>query len=278
VTAGDGPAPDLPDPVVPATEYTANYFLQRCGGHDEWASSNGTEMAGMYGGALQKLRLQPGEIVVDVGTGRGELLALAVKMGAARAVGVEYSPDAVALARRTIVVHDVGDRAEVLLADARAIPLEDATADAVTMLDVVEHLAPHELDRSLREAYRLLRPGGRILIHTFPTRTIFNVYKAQRRLVPGRAKRWPADPRDPLEILMHINEQTPRRLRRSLTAVGFRARTELGQWVWTDYVPECSPRARRMYGYLARFPATRRFGVANLWGEGIKPDRRQSGS
>jgi hypothetical protein len=97
------------------------------------------------------------------------------------------------------------------------------------------------------------------------------VYKVQRRLVPGRSSRWPADPRHPLEILMHINEQTAPRLRRSLAAAGFDARASLGEWVFTDYVPETDAKARRLYVRLARFKPTRRFGVANLWGEGTKP-------
>ena len=29
-------------------EYTAHYFLHRCAGHEEWSSSNGAEMAGVY--------------------------------------------------------------------------------------------------------------------------------------------------------------------------------------------------------------------------------------
>jgi cyclopropane fatty-acyl-phospholipid synthase-like methyltransferase len=38
------------------------------------------------------------------------------------------------------------------------------------MLDVVEHLTPTELDRTLAQARRILAPGGRLYIHTFPNR------------------------------------------------------------------------------------------------------------
>jgi hypothetical protein len=60
-------------------------------------------------------------------------------------------------------------------------------------------------------------------------------------------------------------------LKRSLEHAGFRATASLGEWVWPGYVPESEPRARRLYGRLAKFKPTRRFGIANLFGEGVKP-------
>jgi ubiquinone/menaquinone biosynthesis C-methylase UbiE len=236
-------------------------------------ASAGAGVAGIYPGSLQRVGLRSGEVLVDIGTGRGELLAVAVEAGAARAIGVEYSAAAVELARRTIDAHGVADRAEVLLADARSIPLDDGLADVVTLLDVVEHLAPAELAGSLAEAHRLLRPGGRLLIHTFPTSTIRKVYRLQRLAVPGRRRRWPVDPRHPLEVSMHVNEQTARRLGRAVRAAGFEATPELGEWVWTDYVPASDERAKRLYHRLAKLPLTRRFGVSNLWCLGTKPSR-----
>jgi SAM-dependent methyltransferase len=260
----------LPDPAVSAQAYDTHYYLNWNAGSHEWSASDGEQVNPMYLGSLLKAEFQPGEVVVDIGTGRGELVAVAVEQGAARAVGVEYSPDAVELARKTLKVHGVEDRGEVLLADARAIPLEDGMADLVTMLDVVEHLTPAELHRSLREAHRLLRPGGRVLIHTLPTRTVRRVYNIQRAMVPGRKQRWPADPRHPLEITMHVNEQTVRSLRAALRAGGFKADVRLGEWIHDAYVPDSDPRARRLYHHFARFPATRALGIADLWGVGTK--------
>ena len=249
--------------------YDEGYFRSCCGGHEEWGSSDGAVAGPMYEGSLRRARLRRGEVVVDIGTGRGELLAVAVEMGASRAIGVEYAAAAVELAEKTLAAHGVTDRAEVLLADARSIPLDDGTADLVTMLDVVEHLAPDELARSLREAYRLLRPGGRILIHTFPTRTLYRVYAVQRALVPGRRRRWPADPRHPLEKVMHVNEQTVGSLRRAIAAAGFASPRALpGEWIYTDHVPDA--RARRVYHRLGRYRVLAPFVVSNLWGEGVK--------
>jgi ubiquinone/menaquinone biosynthesis C-methylase UbiE len=254
----------LTPPVVPAEAYSSSYYLHTCGGHEEWGASGGRGGHDIYGAALDLVALRPGETVVDIGTGRGELLAVAVARGAARAVGIEYSAAAVQLARQTLAVRDVADRAEVLLADARAVPLEDGCADLVTMLDVVEHLAPTELAATLREAHRLLRPGGRIFVHTMPTSTLRRVYSLQRSLVLRRRRHWPADPRNPFEVAMHVNEQTRGRLSRALRSAGFRPEVRYGEWVYTGYVPEGEERARRLYGRLAGFRLTRRFGVCNL--------------
>ena len=262
----------LPPPVVPPDIYDDSYFRDTCGGSDAWRNSGGARADGIYYGSLHRAKLQPGEVVVDIGTGRGELLAVAIEMGASRAIGVEYAEAAVAMARQTIEVHGVTDKAEVILGDARSIPVDDETVDLVTLLDVVEHLAPAELDRTLREARRLLRPGGRLFIHTFPTRTIYDyTYRFQRVLWPGRRKSWPAEPRKPKEITMHVNEQTLWSLRGALRNAGFReSNVQLGEWVYTDMVPD--EKARKLYHWLAKVPFTpvKALGVSNLFATATK--------
>jgi SAM-dependent methyltransferase len=265
------PDAELPPPAVSPDLYDSRYYLESCLGHAEWSRSGGREVAGLYAGVLDLAGLRPGEVLVDLGTGRGELLAVAVERGAGRAVGVEYSPSAVELAKRTLRAHDVEDRATALLGDARATPIDGGSADLVTLIDVVEHLAPDELDRTLREALRILRPGGRLLAHTMPNRSIYEVtYRLQRALRPRRRRDWPADPRNEYERLMHVNEQTVRSLRRALRRAGFRpASARVGAWVYTDFVPQ--ERGKRLYRALARFPPTARLGVGDIWADGRKP-------
>ena len=261
----------LPEPVVSPEVYDQDYYVHSCLGATEWSDSGGAEVAPVYPGFLTVAGMKEGEVVVDIGTGRGELLAVAVERGATRAIGIEYAPAAVELARRTIEVHDVGERAEVHLADARALPVEDGVGDLVTLVDVVEHLAPDELARTLSEARRVLKPGGRVVIHTMPNRSIYNItYRVQRRLRPGRSRRWPADPRNEFEHRMHVNEQTVGSLRRALAGAGFApARVWLGDWIYTDFVPD--ERAKRLYHRLARMRLTERLGKADLWAIGTKP-------
>ena len=253
---------------MPASAYDEAYYLHACMGHEEWAADPGAPVCGTYCYALQRAALRAGEVVVDIGTGRGELLAAAMQAGAARAVGVEYSEAAVALTHRTLDAHGVD--AEVVLADARAVPLPDGVADLVTLLDVVEHLTGDELAGALREARRLLRSGGRIVAHTFPNRLIYDVtYRLQRLAVPGRRRRWPADPRGELERTMHVNEQTRGSLRRALRTAGFAdVQVGFGELIHDAIVPEADRRARTLVHRLAAHRPSRPLGRADLWASG----------
>lgn len=259
----------LPDPLVPAAAYDEAYYLQACMGYEEWNADPGAPILGTYIYALRRGGLRAGEVLVDIGTGRGELLALAVQSGAARAIGLEYSEAAVALAHRTLDAQGVS--AEVLLADARAVPLPDAVADLVTLLDVVEHLAGDELARALLEARRILRPGGRLLVHTFPNRLVYDVtYRLMRLTVPGRRRRWPADPRGELERAMHVNEQTRGSLRRALRTAGFAGvKVGFGELIHDAIIPETDAGARTLLHRLAAHRPTRPLGRADLWASAV---------
>lgn len=262
----------LDAPAVAPTLYSETYYLDVCAGSEVWKASGGTEAAGVYAGALRLAGMRRGDRVLDVGTGRGETLAVAVDAGARWVVGVDYSRDALGLARRTIEAHGISDRAIAAVGDARALPLPDCSVDLALMLDIVEHLTPPELAATLREVHRVLAPDGRLFVHTMPTRTIYEVtYRLQRWALPWRLRTWPRDPRKEYEHLMHVNEQTARRLRRALCTAGFASvRVWFGEWVYTDHVPRAG--ARRTYARLARWRLTRPLGIANLFAEARHAD------
>ena len=260
----------LQEPQVPAAEYDRRYFLETCMGAEEWRQSGGERVAGIYPGMLVRAGFESGMRLLDVGAGRGELVRVAAESGAAEAVGIDYSADAVAMAEQTLRASGAGDRARVLPGDARRLDFEAGHFDLVTMLDVVEHLAPGELSQALSEAHRVLRPGGRVFVHTVPNRLVYDVtYRLQRLSRPGRRHSWPIEPRNDYELRMHVNEQRLGALRRALRNAGFApVRAEFGVWVYTRFVPE--ERARSLYQRLARLPWLRRFGVIELYAQGTK--------
>lgn len=263
-------AGSLPPPVVPPDLYDEQYYRRSCAGSEPWNASEGRTIDPLYPWALHYARLTPGSRVVDVGCGRGELLVAAAKMGASHALGIEYSRAAVDLARHTVEVHALNDSCEVVLADARQLPIEDACADLVTFLDVVEHLSEDELTGALLEARRVLAPGGRVFIHTMPNRYIFSVtYRFLRLSAPWRLAAWPSNPRSEHEKAMHVNEQTLNGLVRALKGAGFSdVRSWRGEWVREDFLP--SRKGGRIYRALARRPRTKWLSVADLWADARK--------
>ena len=266
--AGSGLRP----PEVPADVYTEEYYRNHCGPHETWNQHNGRVIAGYYRGAVEKISLRPGEKLVDLGAGRGELLAAAIQAGAASAIGVEYSTAAVELAETTLRAQGVTDAARMLHGDVRATELGGGQADVVTLLDVVEHLTPDEVDQTLREAHRLLAAGGRVVIHTLPNRLVYDVtYRLQRLSRPTRILHWPRNPRNAYELKMHINEHTLGSLRRSIKRAGLiSVEVHRGAWILDHFVVE--DRAKLLYRRLAAHRLTAPLGVADLWGYGYQAD------
>jgi SAM-dependent methyltransferase len=98
-------------------------------------------------------------VVVDVGCGDGSLVRHLARRGA-RAVGVEVGAEPLARAR----AHPPAGGERYEQAGAEALPLGDATADAVLFMNSLHHVPGEHLDAALAEAARVLRPGGLVYV------------------------------------------------------------------------------------------------------------------
>jgi ubiquinone/menaquinone biosynthesis C-methylase UbiE len=100
-----------------------------------------------------------GRTVVDVGCGEGSIVRRYAAAGAT-AIGVETGAEPLARARAHAAVADE----RYLEGVGQALPLEDASADAVLYVQSLHHVPPESMDAALAEAARVVRPGGAVVI------------------------------------------------------------------------------------------------------------------
>lgn len=116
---------------------------------------------------LDCARLQPGEVVLDVGCGTGTLAIMAAQqVGAFGAVhGIDASPEMIERAGRK--ARRKGSRASFQIGAAQALPFPDAHFDAVLTTLMLHHLPQSGRQQLAREIRRVLKPGGRAIAIDF---------------------------------------------------------------------------------------------------------------
>jgi arsenite methyltransferase len=107
--------------------------------------------------------MRPGETVLDLGSGAGfDCFLAAQEVGPNGAViGVDMTPEMVSKARENVAKNDA-DNVEFRLGEISHLPVADATVDVV-ISNCVVNLAP-EKQLVFDDAYRVLKPGGRVAI------------------------------------------------------------------------------------------------------------------
>lgn len=107
---------------------------------------------------------RPGSVLVDLGCGAG-LLGPHLAGKGYRHVGVDVTASALAQA--------AGHGVAAVRGDVTAVPLADGCADVVAAGEILEHV--NDLPAAAREACRLLRPGGRLVIDTIAATALARV-------------------------------------------------------------------------------------------------------
>lgn len=124
-----------------------------------WALREGE----IKGRLVGQLGLQPGQRVLDLGCGTGTLLAMMkVACPEAEVHGLDADPEVIAIAQAK--ADRAGLTVEIRQAMASQLPYADGVFDCVVSSLLLHHLARDGKVAALREANRVLRPGGRFLL------------------------------------------------------------------------------------------------------------------
>ena len=115
-------------------------------------------------------------LILDVGTGTGDL-ALGVSLaGARRVIGVDFVEGMLRSAHRKTIAAKQGQRIELAVGDAMGLPFPDETFDGIINGFLLRNVS--DLDGAFREFVRVLKPGGRLvcLEITHPPRLVASLF------------------------------------------------------------------------------------------------------
>ncbi|HEY1951399.1 MAG TPA: cyclopropane-fatty-acyl-phospholipid synthase family protein [Gemmatimonadaceae bacterium] len=137
----------------------------------------------------RKLRLKPGERLLDIGCGWGGLIMHAAKNYGVDATGITLSENQAKLAKERIEEAGLADRCRVAIRDYRTLTNGDGY-DKIASVGMIEHVGLSHLPVYFQSAFRALKPAGLFLNHG-----IISLREARPRSVGERIfkKLWKAD-------------------------------------------------------------------------------------
>lgn len=141
--------------------------------------------------AIRSLQQEKPKHILDVATGTADLAILACRLLCPEKVtGIDLSAEMLEIGRKKIEKEGFTEKIQLLKGDGEAINFADHTFDAVLAAFGVRNF--ENLEKGLKEMYRVLKPGGKLAILEFSTpkpgfRKLYNIYMG---LVAPEVARW----------------------------------------------------------------------------------------
>ena len=153
-------------------------MVYSCGYFTDFANGIDQAQADKLEHICRKLRLKPGDRLLDIGCGWGAMLIYAARHYGIVGHGVSLSEQQTALARERIRAEGLEDRITI---DIKSYAALDGTYDKISSIGMFEHLGLANHDAYFSTVHRLLRPGGIYLHHAITKRDKGSVKKTLRK-------------------------------------------------------------------------------------------------
>jgi len=152
----------------------------------------------------RKLRLKPGQRLLDIGCGWGGLLMHAVQHYGVEATGITLSQPQAELSNRRIAAANLSDHCRVEVRDYRQVS-EPEGYDALVSVGMFEHVGTALLPSYFAQAWQLLKPGGVFLNHGIASRA---TDKPQSGLTFSNTYVFPDGELTPINVTLHAAEES----------------------------------------------------------------------
>lgn len=220
--------------------YDTNYFLSNNEGYREYENGLENNIHPKFARALEITNPKSGEVALDIGCGRGELLYYCAKKGV-RVLGIDYSKTAIEIAKETIrrLPKDLQCLVQVEIGDVVKYNFREKY-DIIFMLDIAEHMYDWQLIEIFKKVKGILKDEGRLIITT-PNQYYEHCLSPIKRIIniPSNLFKWPLRilrgkyrPKSTTELLgkifkvrangrkliniMHVNVLSPAKLKKFL--------------------------------------------------------------
>jgi len=130
--------------------------------------------------AIRMLKADQPKVILDIATGTGDFAIEALALNPEKVIGVDISEGMLAVGREKMKKRGLDDRIELQQGDSEGLKFEDNKFDAVIVSFGVRNF--ENLDRGLADMYRVLKPGGKVIIlefsrpERFPFKQVYNFY------------------------------------------------------------------------------------------------------
>jgi demethylmenaquinone methyltransferase / 2-methoxy-6-polyprenyl-1,4-benzoquinol methylase len=153
--------------------------------------------------AISELKSLNVRKMLDVATGTADMAIMSYKaLKPDKITGIDISDGMLDIGRKKVAKLLLNDRIELLKGDSEAIKADPDTFDAITVAFGVRNF--ENLEKGLGEMYRVLRPGGKLVVLEFskPKRVIFKgLYTMYMNLIAPQAGKWLSKNKDAYKYL-----------------------------------------------------------------------------